>query len=201
MNLWIKNPQHFAIQLNDSIHHGFNQEWYGTPWQRLSGCGPTTASSLLHYWLLPQAGAPTQKEAQHWMETLWSFVTPGIGGVYKISTFHDGIEAYLNQNAIPSKVRSLSVRKQKNARPSLDEVIQFIQEGLTANSPVAFLNLHNGEDQMWDDWHWTLAVGLTVEDGQVILHNLDDGKILHGNLKRWLESSKHGGGFVWIQTP
>jgi hypothetical protein len=201
MKLTIQNPDHFAIALNEGIHYGFNQEWYTTPWQRLSGCGPTTASALLHYWLLPQASAPTQKEACAWMETLWSYVTPGIGGVYKVSTFQHGVDAYLKQNAIPSQVRALNVPKQKNLRPSLDAVMAFLQEALQADSPIAFLNLHNGDDQPWDDWHWTLAIGLSVEGEHVRLHNLDDGKQLEGDLKRWLESSKHGGGFVWIATP
>ena len=28
---------------------GHDQEWYGTPWQRLAGCGPTTACNLFRY--------------------------------------------------------------------------------------------------------------------------------------------------------
>ena len=28
---------------------GHDQEWFGTPWQRLAGCGPTTACNLFRY--------------------------------------------------------------------------------------------------------------------------------------------------------
>jgi len=201
--LTIKFPEHFEIQLDQSVHYGFNQEWYTTPWQRLSGCGPTTASSLLHYWLLPIEKSPTKSEALHWMESLWSYVTPGIGGVYKIETFRHGVERYLSEHAIPHQVHCFKVAKQPTYRKDFNELIAFLSNAFNQNSPVAFLNLHNGNETTWDDWHWTLAVGLVIDESaqEFKLELLDDGKILQGNLKTWYESTKHGGGFVTLLNP
>jgi hypothetical protein len=199
----IKNPEHYEIKIDNETHYGFNQEWYPTPWQRLSGCGPTTASSLLHYWLLPNTSSPSQTEALEWMETLWTYVTPGIGGVYKVETFKKGIERYLNEQAIPSKIECFRVAKQKANRRDFGELIDFLSQAFTHNSPVAFLNLHNGHENTWDDWHWTLAIGMYVDPHtqDLMLNLLDDGKILSGNLKKWYDTTKHGGGFVTILNP
>lgn len=35
----------------DKIFIGCNQEWFSDERQRLSGCGPTTAAMLVHYYL------------------------------------------------------------------------------------------------------------------------------------------------------
>ena len=41
------------LKIKDSIedytYFGGNQEWFETKWRRMSGCGPTTASTIIMY--------------------------------------------------------------------------------------------------------------------------------------------------------
>ena len=45
----IKHPEWLYIDVNGETSHGYDQEWFTDEWQRLSGCGPTTASQVLGY--------------------------------------------------------------------------------------------------------------------------------------------------------
>ena len=45
----IKHPEWLYIDVNGETSHGYDQEWFTDEWQRLSGCGPTSASQVLSY--------------------------------------------------------------------------------------------------------------------------------------------------------
>ena len=48
----IKHPEWLDINANGKISHGYDQEWFTDEWQRLSGCGPTTATQVVTYTML-----------------------------------------------------------------------------------------------------------------------------------------------------
>ena len=72
---------------------GANQEWYGDLWQRKAGCGPTAAASLIFYQMQKQR--MKQRKALYsgrqalldQMNELWNYITPGRGGVNRVSMF------------------------------------------------------------------------------------------------------------------
>ena len=69
------------------VYLGYDQEWYGTECQRLSGCGPTTVCNLLWYLsrTRPAFGLDRKlagkKDLQAFMEDVWQYVTPTRRGI------------------------------------------------------------------------------------------------------------------------
>ena len=45
----IKHPEWLYIDVDGKTSYGYDQEWFTDEWQRLSGCGPTSASQVLSY--------------------------------------------------------------------------------------------------------------------------------------------------------
>lgn len=183
------------------ISFGLNQEWYTSKWQRLAGCGPTAASSLIYYTF--SSDLTLNKEtALKLMEDVWNYVTPGMGGVYKRSMFTSGLERYFESNHIISNINSIEITKNKKTRLSLNETIAFIEEGLSMNSPIAFLNLDNGDEEKLDEWHWVVISGIDIHEShsQVFIHIMDDGKLFAIDLELWLRTTKKGGAFVYFTS-
>ncbi len=178
---------------------GLNQEWYKTKWQRMAGCGPTAASSLIYYGL-HQEDHLDKLKAQSLMETLWNYVTPGMGGVYKRSMFTNGLKRYFEKHNIDSKIESIEITKNKKTRVSLVDTVNFIETGLNANSLIAFLNLDNGDEKKLDEWHWVVICGLDVHENhsQVFVNIMDDGKLFAIDLNLWLKTCKKGGAMVYF---
>jgi len=187
--------------LSQEISFGLNQEWYPSKWQRLSGCGPTAASSLIYYTFTNDLSL-NKLAAIKLMEDVWKYVTPGMGGVYKRSMFTSGLERYFETNKINSRISSIEITKNKKTRLRLVETIAFIEEGLTMNSPIAFLNLDNGDEKKLDEWHWVVISGIDVHEAhsQVFIHIIDDGKLFAVDLELWLRTTKKGGAFVYFTT-
>ena len=79
----IANLDLFKIKddTTDKIFIGCNQEWFSDERQRLSGCGPTTAAMLVHYYLYvknkPNKVPCIKSSMLSLMEELWKYVTPG----------------------------------------------------------------------------------------------------------------------------
>lgn len=186
-------------ELSQDITFGFNQEWYKTKWQRLSGCGPTAASSLIYYGLHPDDKLEKNKALQI-METLWDYVTPGMGGVYKRSMFTDGLKRYFDKHEIKANIESIEIKKNKKTRLSLIDTVNFLENGLNKNSLIAFLNLDNGDEEKLDEWHWVVVSGIDVHENhsQVFINIIDDGKLFAIDLDLWLRTTKKGGAFVYF---
>ncbi len=109
------NKLELIDQSSQETIFGFNQEWYKSKWQRLAGCGPTAASSLIYYGL-HQENSLDKNKAIQLMETLWEYVTPGMGGVYKRSMFTDGLKRYFDKHQINAHIESIEVTKNKKTR-------------------------------------------------------------------------------------
>ncbi len=68
--------------------------------QRLSGCGPTTAGCLYHYYLYvknkPNKVPCIKSSMLSLMEELWEYVTPGNRGIPTTEIFCEKFKTYLN---------------------------------------------------------------------------------------------------------
>lgn len=83
---------------------------------------------------------------------------------------------------------------------SLIDTVNFIENGLSKNALVAFLNLDNGDEKKLDEWHWVVISGIDVhtQHEQVFVNIIDDGKLFAIDLNLWLNTTKRGGAFVYF---
>lgn len=199
----IHNPEYLHIHDKDgSFAYGSDQEWYPTLWQRRAGCGPTTASNIVLYFLQKQNPRTMYREdALVVMQEMWKLVTPGIMGVHLTSQFTRGVDAYLPSLPMALAAKELKIPKAKGQRPSLASVADFLAASFTADCPVAFLNLSKGSLTNLYEWHWVTIVGMEQdrEGGRVLATLYDDSQIWEIDLGLWLETTSRGGGFVSYQ--
>ncbi|MDR2089853.1 MAG: hypothetical protein LBP73_10945 [Clostridiales Family XIII bacterium] len=179
---------------------GGDQDWYGSWWRRMSGCGPTTATNVILYLTNARTRAPEirgKEEFIRLMNRVWKHVTPGRGGVNSTAKLRQGIAGYAAAEGLRLRTEALDIADARADRPPLAHVAAFIQGGLARDLPVAFLNLHNGLELQLEKWHWVTITGLVCEaDGAVRIEILDNCNLLSVNLGRWLSSAARGGGFV-----
>lgn len=206
MKYTVKDINRLVVAMPDGeTHLGTNQEWFTTVWQRMAGCGPSTASNLLLYhgrsqrFKMPSL-IKAQAELLELMEFAWKHITPGMRGVNKTSMFYEGVDEMLETMASELRHVALDIQSDKDQRPPLESVALFIQAGLVSDSPVAFLNLDSGQVADLDNWHWMTAYALEEEadSGRYLLSLSDNGVVQTIDLGLWLESTKLGGGFVYI---
>jgi hypothetical protein len=195
-----------VFKIEHSTHHtwfyGCHQDLYPSKWKRLAGCGPSVASNLVLYYKTKKDldTYHTKDACINLMNDVWKYVTPGFQGVSSTQHFNKGILKYSGFNHLTIQTHFIDISKTRETRLKLPAVIQFIQNGLEADSPIAFLNLHNGEEKALDQWHWVTIVGLRIIDDplSVMIEILDAGKQFEINLALWLETTQLGGGFVYI---
>lgn len=208
MKFSIDDLDRLALPAADgSLVTGSNQKWYPTLWQRMAGCGPTVASNLLLYQgragrLDLPAVVDSQESVLPLMEYSWKHITPGMRGVNKTSMFYEGLMKMLEERGSNLRYAALDIPKEASNRPTLEDVTTFLKAAFAADSPVAFLNLDSGKVNDLDDWHWmtTYALEAVAEDGTWLLSLTDNGVLQTINLGLWLESSKLGGGFVYLAS-
>jgi hypothetical protein len=80
-------------------------------------------------------------------------------------------------------------------RPSFAELSNFLDDALSNDVPVAFLNLCNGGEKNLDRWHWVTVI--SRED--TLARILDEGVVKIVDLALWRDTTKQGGGFVWFE--
>ncbi|MDR2156179.1 MAG: hypothetical protein LBO81_00145 [Clostridiales Family XIII bacterium] len=228
MRVMLSNLEYFdlADARGGETVKGGDQDWYGSWWRRMSGCGPTTATNVILYLTnararAPEAGdaatpgaagaagqsaapaknrAPEIREKEEFirlMNRVWKYVTPGRGGVNSTAKLRRGIAGYAAAEGLRLRTEAMDIADARAERPPLAHVAAFIQGGLARDLPVAFLNLHNGLELQLEKWHWVTITGLACEaDGAVRVEILDNCNLLDVNLGRWLSSAARGGGFV-----
>ncbi len=208
MKYSIHNPKLLCLLDRDGEQSmGTNQKWFPTLWQRMAGCGPTVATNLLLYHgragrLVLKQIIEDQSSVVELMEYSWRHITPGMRGVNKVSTFFLGLEAMLQEHESKLSYHSLEVPESIDDRPSLETVTAFLEEAFQDDSPVAFLNLHSGEVKDLDDWHWMTSFALEHDEtnDSWLLSLTDNGVAQTFDLGLWLETSKRGGGFVYLNA-
>lgn len=187
------------------VSWGANQEWYGDLWQRKAGCGPTAAASLLFYQKQKQRlmhRQPLLSSRQNLldqMNELWNYITPGHGGVNRVSMFTEGLEKYRAEVKENFEVQALEVAEDPAQRPQWTTVSQFLEEALKRDEPAAFLNLCAGEEKRIDDWHWVMISALDPQTGVVTF--FDESQIKEADLSLWLRTTTKRGGFVTLRWP
>jgi hypothetical protein len=200
----IEQPQLLQLESTDGeILFGCNQLWYHSYWQRLSGCGPSTASNLMLYFqnkgIIPTKIPVTdQGSFTSLMELVWQFVTPRYQGVHLLSQFYQGVEGYLQSLGAKLSCSYLQIPKEKELRLPFASVADFITDSLTNDSPVAFLNLSKGSLKNLDEWHWVTIVGFRWEQKSDSYYATiyDASKEWDIDLGRWYASTRRGGGFI-----
>lgn len=206
MTAALLQPDHLRIVAPDGSQQvGFDQDWYRLLWRRRAGCGPTTAANLFTYLhragalILPDAFDPSSPEEL--LDFYWEYVTPTMWGLNSTALFRDGADRLLD--SIGSRLRSqvLDVDKDAALRPTPAQAAAFIKAGLDADSPVAFLNLSNGQVAHLDSWHWVTILAMEQAGETVTLHVLDNTQRFDVDLPLWLRTTTRGGGFVYLANP
>jgi hypothetical protein len=202
----IKHPEWLQIKTGNLISYGYNQEWYKTSFQKTRGCGPTAAAMLLLYLNRREAGSlPYQSHSissiTQVLEDVWNFVTPGwLLGLNSTRKFCRGVEVLAAHYELSWKCHELSLSAFKFKRASLSKVVKFLEEGITSDCPIAFLNLQKGRVTSLESWHWIVLVSLSYEESQkrYLATCYDGGRLLTFDLGLWLETTRLGGGFVYV---
>ncbi|MHC1787596.1 MAG: hypothetical protein AB9880_11085 [Christensenellales bacterium] len=202
MKTSIKRLDGFDIPLPEGgLAKGVDQSWYATHWQRLAGCGPSTASNILRYYrdrLSLPLPAGTKREAQGLMAWVWQFVTPGLMGLNTTERYLEGVKKLQGvlRESLPG--RALDIPADAARRPGEAEVASFLREALAADCPVAFLNLSRGALDNLEDWHWVTLISLSEDEAGLQALAVDNGRLLTLDIGRWLSTTTKGGGFaVW----
>jgi hypothetical protein len=201
----LKSIQVLEYKTFDKTVYGCDQNIYKQKWQRMSGCGPAAASTALIYMNTTRnLGLPylpgSENAVQQTMEDVWQYVTPSLTGINNIEKYVNGIKNLAEHYDILLECKTLNISRLKSNRPTHQTVYDFIKKGLLLDSPVAFLNLHPGSVSNLEGYHWTVIVEMLSEEGSdlsVIIY--EQGKSRKISLTLWLETTKRGGGFVFIQ--
>lgn len=203
-SLSIRHPEWLQV-LKDGRHSfGYNQEWYHDEWQRVSGCGPTTATQVISYvefrdGYLNTADSSDGEAALKRMETLWHYVRPRIGGgLYKTHWLENGLTDYIKEQNMPYEVKMISIYPFSMCRPSLQQVKEFIRRGLSEDSPVAFLNRHRGHEEALSTWHWVPIIKIADTADDVLCTVYDEEEERTFSLAKWLRDTMLGGGFAYV---
>ena len=203
----IKHPEWLQIEMDNQKLYGYNQCWYKTSFRRTRGCGPTAAAMLLLYLNIREAEPlPYQNHnissITKVLEDVWGFVTPGwLLGLNSTGKFCKGLEALFGHYGLSWRCRELSLTAFRSKRPSLSHVVKFLEDGIALDCPIAFLNLHKGRVTVLESWHWIVLVSLSYDTSQnrYMATCYDGGRSITFDLGLWLETTRFGGGFVYVK--
>jgi hypothetical protein len=199
----LSNIDAFKISDNDTneVFYGCCQDWFGTGWQRLSGCGPSVACNIFMYHGRGDAAGDhirNKRSCAAMMEEVWKYVTPTKRGIHTTEMLCERVMAYGASKGMLISSARCEVPEKRSLRPSPGEVASFLEDALTRDLPVAFLNLCNGQEKNLDEWHWVTVAAMETgdPDGRLPLCVLDRGRIVKIDLALWLDTTSCGGGFV-----
>lgn len=188
---------------------GANQAWFGSRWQRDSGCGPTAASNILAYhaqrhgrpdicpYITP--GQPMTRTAMtQYMHDIWAYVTPGSFGLHDPQDFETGVQAYLRDQGVSCQTSLLRIGPASCSRPSIESAVAFISGALQQDAPVAFLNHSNGSARNLSSWHWVTITALQTDGENVLVTVSDEGWRKQVDFAGWRRTSRLGGALVSV---
>jgi len=184
-------------------YYGCDQAWYDNIWKKKAGCGPCTVCNIIIYLyyktLFNNSFHINKTDVLRLMNEIWEYVTPSVWGVNSTKMLYDGAIDYAVSKGMDLNYNYLNIPQDRAMRPELDEVIDFIAKAIKKDSPVAFLNLCNGEEKNLYRWHWVTIAAINVKSAdEAILTVLDEGKIIYINLSLWYKTTNLGGGFVFF---
>jgi hypothetical protein len=206
----LSSPERFLIkdESTGEIFRGCAQEWYRTFWQKRAGCGPTTAANIILYMSLREKNyglnldLSIKSNCILLMEELWKYVTPTLKGVNTTKIFYSGIALFAEKTGMKAEFHSIEVPRDKSKRPGFTEVLDFIINSMDRNSPTAFLNLCNGEEECLDKWHWVTIISVEYDEVKTsaFAEILDEGTVKKVDLSLWYKTTSLGGGFVYLDV-
>jgi len=202
----IKHPEWLQLKKDNQKLYGYNQEWYNTSFRRTRGCGPTAAAMLLLYLNIRESEPLSYKNhsissIRTVLEDVWKFITPGwLLGLNSTEKFCKGMETLLEHYGLRWQCRKLSIAADKSKRTSLSQVVKFLEGGIAADCPIAFLNLHKGRVTVLESWHWIALISLSYDASQnrYMVTCYDGGYPITFDVGLWLATTRLGGGFVYI---
>jgi hypothetical protein len=225
----LKHPEYLReVSSDGSETFGCDQRWYRTKWQQMSGCGPTTASTILIY--LQRSGRitlPVEVRERHeciaLMEQVWQYVRPTARGIYLAEQFCGGIQKFAKAHEFEIACEALSIcgngkyGEERNIlrnlllKPlqqprtvaqtdDLHTALEFIAAGLEQDTPIAFLNLASGEARDVDEWHWMTIVALMYdqETNRAEIRIIDGSKTISMDFVTWFNTTSLGGSLVYL---
>ena len=201
MKYGLRHPEWITLTVDGRPHYGYDQEWYPDRWQRLAGCGPTTGAAIAAYLEAKETGRviASREDALAKMLAFWPYATPRMHGLYKARWLMEGLASYLADHRLRGRADMMAVPLLAPLRSPLSDVARYVREGLEADAPLGFLNLHNGGIEAIYSWHWMPLAALEErEDGTVLATALDEGKAVVFDLGAWLSRTKFGGGLVRV---
>ena len=208
MDHTLTKPERFTLAgPRGQTCRGADQAWFRDVWQRRAGYDPTAAAVVLDYLsaahpevaALAPAGERTAEDFLAYMETLWTYATPGAMGLHKAEHFALGCRSFALSRGEVLETSILPVpRKGKAGRPDLDQVRTFLTWSLEGDGPVAFLNYSNGDLPNLDSWHWVPLIACGGGEDGLSAVILDGGQEKTVDLALWLETSLLGGAFVRV---
>jgi hypothetical protein len=182
------------------VFYGCNQDWYGSDWQRMSGCGPSVVAGILMYLRrdISVPGVKGKKYVISFMEEVWEYVTPTQRGIHTAEMLRRRVASYCAAKNLKAASAVCTIPEERALRPQMKRVWAYVTEALSRDIPIAFLNLHNGAAENLDEWHWVTVVSAeqTEPNGNVEIGILDRGRALAVDLSLWLKTTDYGGGFV-----
>lgn len=196
----IRHPEWLTLEVEGETVLGYNQEWYPENRQQMAGCGPTVGAMLAAYiekkeW---DVAVTTREDALPLMLDMWKYATPRMHGLYKTRWLKEGLTSYMEEKGLQGQVEALPIPSLHFLAPKLEKVQRFITEGLEADCPIGFLNLHSGNEPIPYHWHWMPLVKLEEKDDGPYCTLWDEGKAHTFHLGRWLKQTRFGGGFIRV---
>ena len=184
----------------DQMHFGGDQHWYKARWHSVSGCGPTTAATILAHLAehipycraLYNYGFPLEKaEFIKHMDEVREYVMPGVKGLTSKTFFACETRRFAESRGVTLETHIIN--KSLNA----GEAFKKIKESIDMGFPLALLILKNPAPELEEfTWHWMVVIGYK-EDMQIVMTTW--GKIFDLDFNKvWNHERKNSSGLVQI---
>lgn len=191
---------------NSRTYIGGNQAWYESSWRQRAGCGPTSAANITAYLAFTRAEYKLLYKPQNMnrdnflqhMNDLYKYITPGPMGVNKVSMFEEGILKFAHDREVSINTNVFVVDSISNKNRNTKQLYEFVEKGLSEDSPIAFLNLSRGLESSLQNWHWITITDAIFNKDSLITTASDEGKNITFDLKLWYETTRMHGGLVYI---
>jgi hypothetical protein len=207
MFISIKRPELFTITESDNkTYFGGDQEWYIESWPRKAGCGPVCASNITSYLAhtrnqyksLYTVDSMEKCDFLKHMDELFRYITPGHMGVNTLKKFYDGFKNFVSDKQIELDMYTFSVDDISSKNRNLEELALFVEKALSNDTPLAFLNLCNGNEERLQSWHWITITAADIKKDSIIAVASDEGKKIEFDLSLWYLTTKMHGGFIYF---
>lgn len=209
MQFELKHPE--IIEITDGVacspSYGPDQIWFRNSWRQKSGCGPTAAALITAYLAMTRPSLralyPAQKMdkasfSDH-METMFTFVTPGVMGLNRLEPFAEGVKTFAFRKGVSLYSHILQINGiEMGSRDPMKELVPFVEKGLESDLPIALLVLANGMENRLQNWHWITITEFEIADGRLNAAASDEGIRRTFDLGLWYETTPLSGGLVYF---